>query len=159
MQPETETLPNGKKIIVNDEGQKPKVKEVSDMTPSDQWDQLAFKLIQQELVPKGYSEIKRGPYRGTVQSNIPFLPKKTVQRCQNLAAQCVRSYRERVRRRISDHVKELDQWVKEDEQRLKACRFWEFRKSADLKYKIRSLYGQAGSARTVLTALDQTGIK
>lgn len=147
MQPETEIK------------EKPKAKEVADMTGQEQWDQLAFKLMLQELAPKGFSEIKRGPYRGTVQSNIPFLPKKTVQRCQNLAAQCVKSYRDRTRRRITDMVKELDIWIKEDEQKLKACRFWEFGKRTELKYKIRSLYGQAGSARKILVELDQIGIK
>lgn len=140
-------------------GAEPAEKPAREFSHLEQWDQLAFQLIHQELAPKGFSEIKRGPYRGTVQSNIPFLPKKTVQRCQNLSAQLVRSFRQKTQSKLKSIIKELDEWVKEDERKLKACKFWEFGKKRELKYKIRSLYGQGGSASRILQELDNIAIK
>lgn len=159
MQPETETLPNGKKVVVNDEGRKPKVKDVAEMTGPEQWDQLAFKLMLQELAPKGFSEIKRGPYRGTVQSNIPFLPKKTVQRCQNLAAQCVRSYRERIIKSCDARVKYIQEQVGKVEVDFKSAMLWHFKRKALCRKLSTIYYTELDNIKTFVSILNNTGIK
>jgi hypothetical protein len=136
-------------------------KEKREATPAEMWDQLSFKLIQQTLAPRGFKEIKSGHYKGLNIANTPApgLEKSKVFQSQKLAAQLVRSYREKAKSKLKSIIKELDVWVKEDEIKLKACRFWEFRKKQDLKYKIRSLYGQGGSASRILHELDNISIK
>lgn len=129
------------------------------LSPAEQWNQLAFEVIRRELAPKGFSEIKRGPWRGKVQSNIPFLSKQSVDHTGKIAAQLIRGYRQNAKVKVKAIIKELDEWVKEDEKKLAACRFWEFTKKKDLKYKILSLYGQGGSMGRILHELDEIGIK
>lgn len=136
-----------------------KPKEVSEMSGPEQWDALAFKLIQQELAPKGYSEIKRGAYKGTVQSNIPFLPKKTVQRCQNLAAQCVRSYRERVRKAF---VNRMEFATGREQQAVKDrdnCHFWQVRRKRAHQKIYEHYRDQSGLLQIIINELDKIGIK
>jgi hypothetical protein len=135
-----------------------KQKEVADMSPSDQWDQLAFKLIQQELAPKGYSEIKRGPYRGTVQSNIPFLPKKTVQRCQNLAAQCVRSYRERVRKQVKEMADGMYGNAQAYKESIDKLPFFAIRKRKQYRQRMAEYNAKAQILNGMLNMMDKTGI-
>lgn len=125
----------------------------------EQWDAVAFKLIQQELAPKGYSEIKRGPWRGKVQSNIPFLPKTSVVNCQKIAAQMARSYRGKVIITLADQIKKIDEFIAKDQADLKACGFLQFKKKAELKGKIRSLLGQAGALKWVVDQMEKLGIK
>lgn len=128
-------------------------------SPVEQWDQVAFKLIHQELAPKGYSEIKRGPWRGKVQSNIPFLPKQTVLNCQKISAQLIRTFRSKAVKEIRTITEDIEKWTAEDEQKLAACYFWQLAKKSELKYKIRSLRGQAGSALNILRILETLPIK
>lgn len=157
MRPKTET-----KTKDNLEGSRENKKEIlnqRERTPVEQWDQLAFQLIRQELAPKGFSEIKRGPWRGKVQSNIPFLPKSTVDRCQKGAAQLIRSYRERLRAKIKSGIADLDKFTKQYQDELRACYFWQFKKKAEIRGNLRSVLGQAGSLHHVLNELDQIGIK
>lgn len=125
----------------------------------EQWDAVAFKLIQQELAPKGYSEIKRGPWRGKVQSNIPFLPKQSVVNCQKIAAQMVRSYRGKVIITLADQIKKIDGFIAKDQADLKACGFLQFKKKAELKGNIRSLLGQAGALKWMVDQVDKLNIK
>lgn len=72
--------------------------------PIKDWDQVAAQLIRKELAPKGFSEIKHGPYRGKVKSNIEFLPKEVVGRCQNISAQLVRVFRDRSKETIDNRI-------------------------------------------------------
>src|SRR5688572_25989388 len=103
MQPETKPQTNDN-LEASRENKK-KVLDSRDFTPIEQWDNLCYTLIRQELAPKGFSEIKRGPWRGKVQSNIPFLPKHTVDRTGKIAAQLVRTYRDKVRRELEGRLK------------------------------------------------------
>lgn len=132
---------------------KPKTKETlgasrenkKEISPADQWDVLAFKLINDELAPKGYSEIKRGPWRGKVRSNIPFLPKRSVERCQQIAAQMVRSYRGKLAKVLKDDHKELTE-------QLAKYRFYQFEK----KWICR---GMIATIEKEIQFLEQIGIK
>lgn len=139
-----------------------KIKEpinTAEPAPVEQWDQVAFKLILQELAPKGFSEIKRGPWRGKVQSNIPFLPKQSVNNCQKIAAQMVRTFRVKIERAMKEQLKNVDDWAEKDRVTLGGCRFWQFKKKAELKGNIRSLSGQGGSLMWAIQQLKETGIK
>lgn len=127
--------------------------------PAVEWDQLAFQLIKKELAPKGFSEIKRGPWRGKVQSNIEFLSKDTVTNCQKITAQMVRAFRAKAKKQLKNTVDEIDVWIKEDRAKLDACWFWQFKKKTDLRYKIKSLLGQGGSASRLIQELDNISIK
>lgn len=145
MQPEIDKIQTGKNVLIT----------------ADQWDVLAFRLIQQTLAPKGYKELKSGSYRGLVVANSsqPGLVKGKVIDCQKISAQLVRTFRQKAKNQVSKIISELDTWAKEDQAKLKACRFWQFSKKTELKYKIRSLLGQAGSAQRILNELDNIGIK
>lgn len=125
-------------------------------TPTQQWDHLAFSVIGNELVPKGFKEKKNGMYRGTEYVEVP---KKSVARTQKIAAQLVRGFRDKVKQRIEAIQKDFDQWISEDDAKLKACRFWELGKKRDLKDKLISLRGQAGSFHRLLQELENIGIK
>lgn len=77
--------------------------------PIRDWDQVAAQLIRKELAPKGFSEIKHGPYRGKVKSNIEFLPKEVVGRCQNISAQLVRVFRDRSKETLDNQIKKTQE--------------------------------------------------
>jgi hypothetical protein len=157
MQPKTET-----KTKDNLEASRENKKEIlnkREFTPAEQWDQLAFTLIRQELAPKGYSEIKRGPWRGKVQSNIPFLPKSSVERCQKVAAQLVRAYRDKVRIEIEAGMAQLEKVQIKYQEELNDCHFWQFKRKSDISHNLRSVMGQSGSLIHVLNQLDNIGIK
>lgn len=130
-----------------------------EFSPVEQWDQLAFALIKQELAPKGFSEVKRGPYKGSVQSNLPFLPKKTVQRCQNLSAQLVRSFRQKVSKGLTDRLAICE---KEQEKAITlrdGARFWQFKKRR-LEQKAYEHYrDQAGLLHILINEIENLPIK
>lgn len=94
MQPETVT-----KTKDNLEVSRENKKEIS---PILQWDQVAFKLIQDVLAPKGYKQIHSGKWRGLRIANAeqPGIVKSKVNQCQKIAAQMVRAYRESVKARV-----------------------------------------------------------
>lgn len=154
MQPETATIPQTKF------GQHPSG-DKKDLAAVEQWDMVAFKLIQDILAPKGFKEVKNGTWRGLKIANAlePGLIKDKVNLCQKTSAQLVRSYRIRAKGKVNQIISELDTWIKDDQTKLAACQFWEFSKKTELKYKIRSLHGQAGSAQRILNELDNIGIK
>lgn len=129
------------------------------ITPAEQWDQIAFKLIKDELAPKGYSEIKRGPYRGRVQANIPFLAKGQVERCQKAAAQLVRVFRDKVKTELEGRLKDAEHQSNLAVKDLRDCPFWKFR----LRRKHREAYvfyrDHAGMLHILINQLDNISIK
>ena len=131
------------------------------ISPVEQWDQVAFKLIQDTLAPKGYKQITNGRWRGLriVNAEQPGIVKSKVTQCQRISAQLVRTYRDKVRIEIEGRIANLDKWIKEEQAKLKACRFWQFKRKAELKGDLRSLFGQAGSLQHLLRELDNIGIK
>ncbi len=129
------------------------------LSPIEQWDQVAFTLIRNELAPKGFSEIKRGPWRGKVQSNIPFLPKHTVDRCQKGAAQLVRAFRDKVRMELEGRMKDAE--VKRDQalKDMDACTFFQFRRKRKFQ-EVHAYYRDRVDLLMILIMeLDRIGIK
>lgn len=78
------------------------------LTPAEQWDQLAFTLMYQELAPKGFKKFTNGHWRGAEHADIPFLSKKTVQKCQKISAQLVRGYRDKVKKDLNSELDEVN---------------------------------------------------
>lgn len=134
MQPKTEA--KTKQNLEAPRENKKEVLNAQEVRPIDQWDAVAFRLIRQELAPKGYSEIKRGPWRGKVQSNIPFLPKRSVERCQQIAAQMVRMYRANAVNNLKAQVDAGNKAVHNLEDERKRCPFWRFGRRRDLNDEI-----------------------
>lgn len=99
----------------------------------EQWDAVAFKLIQQELAPKGYSEIKRGLWRGKVRSNIPFLPKTSVVNCQKIAAQMVRTFRGKTLKELEELYDLTVKHSEECKKEAAECHFWQLRKKRECR--------------------------
>jgi hypothetical protein len=75
------------------QNQTPKKKLSEQLTPIQAWDAVAIRLVKNELAPKGYSEIKSGPFKGRVKANIEFLQKGSVVQVQNYACSLVRTFR------------------------------------------------------------------
>lgn len=152
MQPETEIKEKtmtGEKVVVEPKSRKA-------YTPAEQWDHLAFSVIGNELVSKGFKEKKNGMYRG---SKYVEVPKNSVVKSQKIAAQLVRGFRNKTQERLKAIIKDVDQWIIDDDAKLKACRFWEFRKKRDLWDRLVSLRGQGGAYRRLLQELENVGIK
>lgn len=116
-----------------------------EITPMQQWDHLAFSVIYQELVPKGFKEIKSGAYRGSVQANIPFLSKKTVTKCQNIAAQLIRGFRDKSKAEMNKAAENLKTCLKD-------CKWYEFSAKRYYKANIEAM-------QTLVKLLDNVSIK
>lgn len=71
----------------------PKKKLSEQLTPIQQWDAVAFRLVKGELAPNGFSEIKTGPWKGKIKANLVFLSKESVQRVQGLTQTMIRTFR------------------------------------------------------------------
>lgn len=127
--------------------------------PGKQWDQVAASLISKTLAPKGFHEVKRGPYRGKIVANVPFLQKPVVDKCCNLAAQLVRSFREAARKDMEAHEAFLDNWRKETEAEIKDCRFWQFRKKGMLKSRMSTIDAQRAATTHCIGRLNLVTIK
>lgn len=127
--------------------------------PSKQWDQVATSLMVKTLAPKGFHEVKRGPFRGKVVANVPFLYKSVVDKCCNLSAQLVRSFREAVRKDLELHMEFLDNWRKETEVEINDCHFWQFRKKAMLKGRLNNIDAQRSAMTHSISRLNLVVIK
>lgn len=136
-----------------------KPKESLPENPVKQWDQLAATLYKKELAPKGFSEIRRGPYKGSVQANIPFLPKHTVIRCQNIGAQLVRTYREKVKKELNDGVQSASERAKVYEEELKGVPWFRFGKRKELSDKWISATAKVEILTVAINRVEQIGIK
>jgi len=130
-----------------------------EILPIDQWDAVAFRMIRQELAPKGYSEIKRGPWRGKVQSNIPFLHKQTVERCQQIAAQMVRSYRQKAIKELELKTISIQEEKTKWEGSLKNLSFWQWKQKDQFKRRIADYEGQLLALGIAVVKLQDLSIK
>lgn len=107
-------------------------KSESQITPTAQWDQLAFTLMYQELAPKGFKKFTNGHWRGAEHADIPFLSKKTVQKCQKISAQLVRGFRDKAK-------KDLAAQIEEAKKNLAALKWYHFRARWEAKAVIETL--------------------
>jgi hypothetical protein len=121
------------------EVEQPKKKE---LTAIEQWDMLAFKVIGNELVPKGFKTQKNGKYRGTEYAEVP---KKAVVRTQKIAAQLVRGYRDKLR-------KAIDEQISAGQMFSKTCKWWQFVLKRELNATITNL-------EKIKSELDKVDIK
>lgn len=128
------------------------MKEEKELSPVEIWDSLAVRQIIKQLAPTGFKKIHNNK-REVVATQ--FVTKETVNNACIISANMVRLYRENLREKLKSIITDVDAWITEDEKKLSACRFWEVGKKTDLKYKIRSLRGQGGSASRILNELDQ----
>lgn len=106
-----------------------------EQTPVQQWDALAIQLIVGELAPKGFKEIKRGPFKGTVVANLDHLTKVRVDKTAKIAAQLVREYRKRAIKALNSNGTALLNEYNEAKADLEKCGRWQFRKKAELRKK------------------------
>jgi hypothetical protein len=130
-----------------------------EILPIDQWDAVAFRMIRQELAPKGYSEIKRGPWRGKVQSNIPFLHKQTVERCQQIAAQMVRSFRQKAIKDLEAEIKHCEKLRDEMKAIYQACPWWRIVKRRRCYGIAQAHDGAVEAFRSAVAQLNNVSIK
>lgn len=127
--------------------------------PVKQWDQLAATLYKRELAPRGYSEIKRGPFRGRVQSNIDFLSKDTVIRCQNIGAQLVRSFRDKVRTELQGRMKDAEVKQNTAIKERDSLPFYKFKARRRQQEVYEHYRTQIGLLHILINELDTIGIK
>lgn len=152
MQPDTAT---NTQIKIGD----PPGKQKENLAPIEQWDQLAFTLMFQQLAPKGFKKFQNGHWKGADHADIPFLPKKTVIQCQKIAAQLVRGFREKAKQQIKERLKrytsDYESWTKI----LSERKFWQITQKRNFKLIIRSLKAKIGTCNILLSELDNIPIK
>lgn len=128
-------------------------------TPAEQWDQLAFTLMYQELAPKGFKKFTNGHWRGAEHADIPFLSKKTVQKCQKISAQLVRGFREKVREglqiRLRTAIRLQEDAIKERDK----CYFWQFQKRKEYQRQYEHFRDHQGLILILVNEIDNTSIK
>lgn len=147
MQPETET-------VKFSSAEKPK-QEPKQLTPIQEWDQVAFALIYQELAPNGFKKIHNGKREV---SSKQFLTKQTVKRCQNISAQLIRAYREQLRKMFDDGEAELDVAIKETEAKIKTTPLLNFKERSLRKAMRLRLVNQLAATRHFRLQLDQIAV-
>lgn len=131
----------------------------SQISPIEQWDQVAFRLIQQELAPKGYSQIARGPWKGKVKSNIEFLPKQTVQNCQKISAQLIRTFRAKALWQLKARLAKCEEEQQKAIRLRHAAYFWQFKKKR-LEQRVYEHYrDQSGLLQILINEIENIGIK
>jgi hypothetical protein len=128
-----------------------------ELTPAEQWDRVAHTLIIQELAPKGFKDMK-GEWKGKVASNIPFLSQQSVTRCQNIAAQLVRVYREEAKRELQSHLKIGEEYEKQQESRYKNTPWWRFKSKREWKEVWIKTSASVREVRLFIVMLDQIKI-
>lgn len=130
-------------------------------TAAEQWDVLAYKLIQQTLAPKGYKEIKQGAYRGTVLANAkePGLIKPKVMECQRLSAQLVRTFRQKALKGFKDRLAMCE---KEQEKAIRlrdGAHFWQFKKKRSEQKVYEHYRDQSGLLTILINEIENLPIK
>jgi hypothetical protein len=132
-----------------------KVKEQKKLTPVQEWDQVAFSLIYQELAPDGFKKIHNG--KREVSTN-QFLTKQTVKRCQNISAQLIRVFREGVRNEIQGLIKTREEILQQNQKFLRECRFYQFRKKRHYTLTISNLHTAIGTLQIALSYIDGVAV-
>lgn len=98
--------------------------------PVVQWDQLAYRLVQQDLAPDGFKKIEGGTWRGSIiaKTKYPGLLKSQVNSCQVVSAQLIRTYRGKAQREVQEQLKKSMKLQDEAKVHYKATPFWRFKK-------------------------------
>lgn len=153
MQPETIKV-NGQTL----NGADIKKKEFS---PTEQWDQLAFRVIYNELAPKGFKKLTSGAFKGQQIAVCagPGLPKIKVTSAQRIAAQLVRGFREQAKKSIH---KELDEAKIEFEKARnfsRECPWWRLKEWYKRRSKGEYWCALVDSYETLIEKLDNTPIQ
>jgi len=106
-------------------------KKESQVHPLQQWDQLAFTLIYNELAKNGFKKVTSGGYRGLeiAKTNEPGLPKQRVTTCQRIAAQLVRDYRNKAKSLMKHQIETM-------KRELSRSKWYQFRKKIEFKAAI-----------------------
>jgi hypothetical protein len=142
------------KII--EETLKPKKKEFS---PVEQWDQLAFSVVYNELAPKGFKKVNHGHYRGTECSNLPILSKKRVQKVQKIAAQLVRGFRDKTKKEFQERLDAAKPLMTKYQTEWKECAWFRLKKKRLLRNKGEYYQALVDSYSEMIKVLENVSIK
>lgn len=152
MQPEVK-----QKIDAINEVTKPK----KELTPAQQWDMLAFKVVERGLAPKGFKKITGGKFRGVeiTNSDLPGLPKSRVFQVQRQAAQLVRGFREKVKKEYNDRLAKCERLEKDAINNRESCKFWQIGKRKQHQKEYEHFRNQIGIIQILINELDNVNIK
>lgn len=105
-----------------------------ELTPVQQWDQLAFQIIYKELAPQGFKKITSGAFKGQqiAVCASPGLSKIKVTSVQRISAQLVRGFREKAKEQVAMQLGAV-------EIILDKTPFWHFIDRIELKERIKVL--------------------
>lgn len=130
--------------------------EKKELTPVQQWDQLAFQVIYNEICPKGFRKVKNGKYRG---SEYVEMPRKAVVRVQRVSAQLIRGFRDLTKKQITDRIDTAVRLQNDAVRNRDACKFWEISKRNQHQKEYEHFRDHIGLLEIVKNQLDQVGIK
>lgn len=136
-----------------------KTRKLTDFPPSEQWDRVARQLMIQELAPKGFKVSKNKNYHGAMAADIPFLSNKTVGKCQSIACQLVRSYRDKAKKELDEMISAREEGRDEIQAQYRACWFFQFKKKAGLKTTIFGYNSMIGMLEITKNKLDQMPVQ
>jgi hypothetical protein len=140
-------------------GTSPNGDKINSVNHVKQWDEVAATLMRKQLAPKGFSEIKVGPFKGRHKSNLDFLSRETVGMCQNISAQLIREYRNRAKAKLSYRYEKLNGRALIVSQKLSDCRFWEFGKKKELQREYAHYRDRCGLLDILIIELDKVEVK
>lgn len=132
-----------------------------ELTPDQQWDVLAYKVIESNLAPKGFKKVNNGKFRNLeiVNSDLPGLPKSKVQVCQRQAAQLVRGFREKVKKEYNDRLAKCERLEKDAINNRESCKFWQIGKRKQHQKEYEHFRNQIGIIQILINELDNVNIK
>lgn len=122
-----------------------------ELSPLELWDQLAVQQVKHQLAPHGFKKVYNGK---SEVSNIQFLGKQTVNTVCVISANLIRLYRENLRERMNEIIKHRNNMALLDESKLKACRFWEFKKKRVIRDGIGAWRMGSFLAAEILEEID-----
>jgi hypothetical protein len=126
-----------------------------------QWDQVAHRLIAQELAPKGFKKVNHGVHKGSeiANSKFPGISRFQVTACQRIASQMVRSFRARLKRTCESRVKYTQEQADKRLSDLRLCAWWEFQEKARLKKERVEYLIEAQNIRTFLSTIENLPVQ
>lgn len=126
-----------------------------ELTPVQQWDQLAFQVIYNEICPKGFRKVKNGKYRG---SEYVEMPKKAVTRVQRISAQLIRGFREQAKLKVNSMLIIAEGKIDTAKKQLSGSYLWEYGRKRQLNDLIQFYEGQVNAYKAVMRELDELKI-
>jgi hypothetical protein len=150
MQPEVkEKTATGEKTVVE-----PKPKK--EFSPVEQWDQLAFSVIYNELAPRGFKTQKNGKYKG---SEYVEVPKKTVIKTQKIGAQLVRGFRDKTKKEFQERLDAAKPLMTKYQTEWKECAWFRLKKKRLLRNKGEYYQALVDSYSEMIKVLENVSIK